>query len=287
MRASIIVVEFNTGAFLERCLSSLERLEMPREDFEVIVVDNASPTPVDAIEARMARVRFLRSETNLGFAGACAMALGHCRGDIVLTLNPDAEAEPTWLHGMLSPFADPRIGVVGCKVYYPGTRILQHAGGLLLPNGRTEHRGRGEEDVGQYDELEDVAYVTGASIAVRREVIDRVGFFSPVYFPAYFEETELCVRARAAGYRVVYTPEAAIYHREAAASGGSATTAFLRMYHASRVRFVLRNYTARELVGRVVPSEIAFQLEPGRSSMERFLCLRAYVLGALTAQSRS
>lgn len=280
VRASVIVVEYDTGHTLGACLDSLERLSARRDDLEVVVVDNDSPTPVVELVAAYPRVRLVRSPRNLGFAGGQALGLSQCSGDVIIALNPDAEVHPDWLGGMLAPFEDPAVGVVGCKIYYPDTRILQHAGGVVFGNGRTEHRGRGEVDVGQYDRLEDVPYVTGASLAVRREVIDRVGYFCAAYFPAYYEETELCLRARRAGYRVVYTPEAVVYHHEAVASGGGATPSFLSRYHTGRIRYVVRNYPVSDLLRRFLPAEIAFQANVSRA--ERRICFRSYVRGVLS-----
>lgn len=276
VRASIVIVEYSTRTYLPRCLDSIRALDFPRDEVEVLVVDNASPTPFRAIAADFPWVRLLESRENLGFAGACCLALPECRGDAVVLVNPDVEVHPGFLLEVLAPLSDPEIGIVGSKIYYPGTRVLQHAGGLLFPNGRSEHRGRGEPDVGQYDELEDVDYVTGAAMAIRRDVIDRVGFVSPAYFPAYYEETELCVRARAAGLRVVYAPRAVVSHHEAVASGGGGGETFLRRYHTNRIRFVLRNYSLFDLVSRFLPAEAAFQRSLEHAPVERGICVRAY-----------
>jgi GT2 family glycosyltransferase len=281
-RASIVIVEYGTRAYLGRCLDSLRAQELPADEMDVIVVDNASPTPVEDLRLEYGWVRWLRSDRNLGFAGGCRLALPECRGDAIAVVNPDCVLHPAWLREVLAPLNDPTVGIVGSKIYYPGSRVLQHAGGILFENGRSEHRGRGELDVGQYDVLADAPYVTGAAMAIRREVLDRVGFFSPAYFPAYYEETELCVRARRAGFRVVYAPAAIASHQEAVASGGGGSTAFLRRYHTNRIRFVVRNYTARDLVRRFLPAEIAFQRRLGAGSDERRLCLGAYIEGLRT-----
>ncbi len=249
---------------------------LPRDSFEVIIVDNASPTPVADLHERFPRARFLTLRENLGFAGGNLVALRHARGTHLALLNPDAIPSPTWLSEILEPLSNPEIGVVGSKILYPGTSVLQHAGGILFPNGRSEHRGRGELDRGQFDAPCDVDYVCGAALAVRRDVIDRVGFLSPAYFPAYYEETELCVRARRAGFRVTYAPKAVVQHHERVASGGERTAAYLQHYHQNRLRFVLRNYSARDLVRRFLPWELQY-LAAGCSEKERRICFGAYL----------
>jgi GT2 family glycosyltransferase len=286
LRASVLIVEYATRQYLPACLSALEASTLPREQFEVIVVDNASPTPVADIAGRFPGVRFLKSRRNLGFAGGNLLGLGYARGEHVALLNPDAIAAPDWLVQVLRPFSDPAVGIVGSKILHPDTSVLQHAGGVLMPNGRSEHRGRGEHDVGQYDTPSEADYVCGAAIAVRREVIERVGFLSPAYFPAYYEETELCVRARRAGFKVMYAPSAVVEHHETVASGDARASAYLARYHENRVRFVLRNYSRAELLRRFLPAEAAYLFRNCPPS-ERRICLRAYVDAWRTAWDTS
>jgi O-antigen biosynthesis protein len=275
VRASVLIVEYGTRELLPECLSALEASTMPRESFEIIVVDNASPTPVGDLAQRFSGVRFLTSRKNLGFAGGNLLGLSYARGELVALLNPDAVAAPDWLTEVLRPLSDPSVGVVGSKLLYPATEILQHAGGVLFANGRSEHRGRGQPDLGQFDEPCEVDYVCGAAIAMRRDVIDQVGFLSPAYFPAYYEETELCVRARRAGFKVLYAPKAVAVHHESVASGGARARTYLRRYHENRMRFVLRNYSRRELFGRFLPAEALYLVKSCPPS-ERKICLRAY-----------
>jgi GT2 family glycosyltransferase len=280
--ASVIIVEYSSRQFLPDCLSALEKTLLPRGDFEVLVVDNASPTPVADLAARFPRVRFLTSRRNLGFAGGNALGLHHARGTHVALLNPDAIPTPSWLGEILAPLGEPSVGIVGSKLLHPGTEVLQHAGGMLRNNGLSEHFGRGELDHGQWDARRDVAYVCGAALAVSREVIERVGFLSPAYFPAYYEETELCVRARRAGFRVVYAPKAVAYHHEGASSGSAGSNAYLARFHESRIRFVLRNYSAAELLSRFAPSELAW-LRRSCPPAERRVCARSYLSALRTA----
>jgi GT2 family glycosyltransferase len=279
--ASIIIVEYRTADYIGECLASLEASELARDRFEVIVVDNDSPTPIGHLRERFPHVRWVKSRRNLGFAGGCALGLERAGAPIVVTVNPDCVVSPDWLTRMLEAFEDPRAGVVGCKILYPGTRILQHAGGKVFANGRSEHRGRDEQDHGQYDQTREVDYVCGAAIAVRRATIDDVGFLSPAYFPAYYEETELCVRARRAGWKVLYTPHAVVEHHESVASGGAMSETFLQRYHESRMRFIYRNTGPKELLSEFLPAEIAWVSRMGHH--ERWICARSYASALVTA----
>lgn len=275
LKASVLIVEYSTRQYLVECLASLEKSDYPRDAFEVIVVDNASSTPVDPLIDSFPRIRFVKSKRNLGFAGGNTMALRRARASNILLLNPDAVAAPDWVREMVVSLEDEGVGIVGAKIFHPRTRVLQHAGGYLFGNARSEHRGRGQDDRGQFDDPVDVQYVCGAAIGTRKDVIARVGFLSSAYYPAYYEETEFCVRARKAGYRVLYNPRAVVEHHESVASGGAATRKYLERYHASRMRFVYRNYTWKELALRFAPSEAAFLLSRDRA--ERRVCARAYL----------
>lgn len=279
--ASIIIVEYRTADYIGECLASLEATEMARDRFEVIVVDNDSPTPIEHLRERFPHVRWVKSQRNLGFAGGCALGLERASAPIVITVNPDCVVTPDWLAGMLEAFDDPRAGVVGCKILYPGTRILQHAGGKIFANGRSEHRGRDEQDHGQYDQTREVDYVCGAAIAVRRATIEAVGFLSPAYFPAYYEETELCVRARRGGWKVLYTPHAVVEHHESVASGGAMSETFLERYHQSRMRFIYRNTGPKELLTGFLPAELAWVSRMGHR--ERWICARSYASALFSA----
>lgn len=286
MLASVLIVEYRTKQYLPACLDAILASSLPDEEYEVIVVDNASPTPVADLWAAYPRVRFLTSRRNLGFAGGNALGLEHALGEHIVLLNPDAVVTPSWLGEILAPLEDPSVGVVGGKLLHPGTDVLQHAGGVLFDNALSTHLGRGERDFGQWDRTLDVDYVCGATISLSRRTIERVGFLSPSYFPAYYEETELCVRARKAGLRVVYAPRAVAYHHEGVSSGTAQTHAYLERFHQSRMRFVFRNYSTRDVFTRFLPAELAWLARHCPPS-ERRICARAYLAGWRSAWDES
>jgi hypothetical protein len=110
-----------------------------------------------------------------------------------------------------------------------------------------------ENDEGQFDELADVDFVTGAAIAVRRDVIETAGLLDEGFF-MYFEDADWCARARRCGFRVVYTPRATALHDESAmAVRGS--TSYLRRFHSGRWRYLLKHFTATEIIEETLPTE--------------------------------
>ncbi|MCI0644014.1 MAG: glycosyltransferase family 2 protein [Chloroflexi bacterium] len=270
---SAIVLNWNGRPFLEACLASLLAQDYPALD--VILVDNASADDsVEFVRRRFPQVRLLCNRQNLGFAGGVNVALRQLAAGVAVLVNPDVVVSPGWLRQLVVPMvADSRIGIAGCKIYFPEERRLQHAGGYVsFPQAIPGHYGYGEQDEGQCDSLQDVEYVTGAAMALRGEMLARVGLFDEGFF-LYFEEVDLCRRARQAGYRVVYTPEATAVHAESAvARRGS--PAYLRHMHTSRWRFLLKHYPLEDVLQATCPVEASWL--PRLDPLERQASARAY-----------
>src|SRR3990170_2313546 len=116
-----------------------------------------------------------------------------------------------------------KIGVVGPKIYsgLPGSSILWEAGGGIdWRYGKAYHTGFDETDRGQWDGVRDVDYVSGCAMLIKREVLEEVGLLDERFF-LYYEETDFCARVREKGYRVVFAPEARIWHKISNTTGGA------------------------------------------------------------------
>jgi O-antigen biosynthesis protein len=255
---SVIVVLFNSSEYIGECLESLAATGYP--DLEVILADNGSDDDSLCKAREVAQKRGLRTLAsdlgrNRGFASANDEAFALSSGEIILLLNPDTELYPAALTALVAAFdADDSIGIAGCKLYYPDRKTIQHAGGFVRDNGLTMHYGADEPDEGQCDEMRDVQYVTGAALAIRRDVFVEAGMLDPGYYPAYFEETDLCLSVRRLGYRVVYVPDARLIHHESTTTT-KYSERFLYLYHRNRIRYLLKNYSWRFLLDRALPFE--------------------------------
>jgi len=240
-------------------------------------VDNASSDgSAEFVAASFPSVRVIASETNLGFAGGNNLGFREAHGDILLALNPDVRLRPDALRTLGAAFAtDPTLGVAGCKLLFPDGRTIQHAGGLVdYPLATAHHRGYGEADNGQWDQPADVAFVTGAALALRREALAATGGFDPGFHPVYYEDTDLCFRARDAGWRVVYLPTAVGLHRTSA-SLDRASEEYFAYYHASRLRFVVKHCNTQQIVDDFLPAE-AVRLRRDMPTADRTGSERAY-----------
>jgi GT2 family glycosyltransferase len=253
-RVSVIIPSWNGSAYLRPCLDGLAG--QGSANLEVIVVDNASTDDsADMVSRQFPQARLIVNPRNLGFAGGCNVGLREAAGDILILLNQDAVVQPGWLEALTSAFDDDRTGVAGAKILEPDGRTLSHAGGYLeLPVAMGRHIGAGEVDSGQHDEAADVDYVTGASLAVRKDVLDRIGLLDERFYPAFYEDVDLCVRVRNAGRRVVYVPKAVVVHDEASSTRQHWPSRHYFHYR-NRILFVLKHQRVAQIVQEFLPAE--------------------------------
>lgn len=254
---AVIILNWNGRAYLEACLTALEG-QSPAPD-RIIVVDNGSTDDsVAFVRARFPRVLIRENGGNVGFAAGNNAALRDETADIIALLNPDVVLVPGGLAALAGAIAgDPSVGIAGGKLWYPGGEIIQHAGGFIThPQALPGHYGIGERDEGQYDTPRDVEYVIGASLALRRTMLDEIGFMDEGYF-LFFEDVDLCARARRAGYRVVYVPGATGIHIESAMAG-KGSFAYLQRFHTGRWRYLLKHFPAAEILEQTMAAEAAW-----------------------------
>jgi GT2 family glycosyltransferase len=277
---SVVILAWNSADFMENCLSGLSKQSW--QNYEIIVVDNASgDDTVNRVKSLSytPKLILIENKKNLGCAGGNNVGWRASSGEIVIFLNPDTYVTFTWMEEFVSGLlSDPDAAIAGCKIYYPNSHIIQHAGGILYPNAMSDHYGNAEEDVGQYDEIRDVDYVTGAAIALRRDFLEVTGGMDEDYFPAYYEETDLCYRAHKNGKKVLYVPGAVLYHHESAGLT-KLSARFYAMFYKMRIRFVLKNYSFMEILTKFIPFEIRWMLFEKKARGLRLCQLKAYWQG--------
>jgi len=219
-------------------------MNVPYPHTEIVLVDNASTDgSVSLVGEKLPSVRIVASASNLGWAGGNNLGLRFAGGSYVLFLNNDATLHPNALTRLLEVAEqDTRIGVLGCKIYFPGDTTIQHAGGILRASGDTMLMGCGQKDRGQFNVVRDVDWVSGAAIMLRRNVLAMIGGFETL-FGLYYEEADICSRARRANFRVVYVPGAIVYHRMSATIDRTLTgSGKYYRYQRSRLAFVMKNF---------------------------------------------
>ena len=224
---SVIIPTRNGANLLERCLSGLlDKTEYPA--IEVLIVDNGS-TEADALAllhrlSGDARIRVLHDTSPFNWSALNNLAAKHATGEVLLLLNNDISVvQPGWLRSMVGHAMRPDVGVVGARLLFPDGR-LQHGGVLLGPRGAAVHAltGAADDEAGylaQVMVLRDLSAVTGACLAIRRALFDELGGLEQEHLRVAWSDIDLCLRAREAGYRVLWDPDATLVHHEMATRG--------------------------------------------------------------------
>ncbi len=223
-RVFIVVLTWNGKEDTVACLDSLERLTYP--NFKIIVVDNASNDGTsNEIQRKFPNTELIVNNSNLRFAGGNnvgikrAMELG---AEYILLLNNDTVVEKDFLLKLVAVAdAEQTIGMVGPKIYYyDNPKTIWYAGGKIeWWKGWISHIGVREMDTGQYDNVRETDYITGCCLFVKRQVIQQIGLLDEKYY-IYGEDTDWCIKASRAGFKLLYVPEAIIWHKLSVSSGG-------------------------------------------------------------------
>jgi GT2 family glycosyltransferase/SAM-dependent methyltransferase len=237
-RVSIVIVLHNQAELTFKCLVSLvDAIDAP---CEVLLVDNASSDRTGELLARVHGARLLPQSENLHFLRAANLGAAHARGEHLLFLNNDAQLRPGSIPAALA-LLDNRasIGAVGGKVVLLDGS-LQEAGSIIWNDGSCVGHGRGQDpDDAEFQFRREVDFCSGAFLLTRRSLFEALGGFDPAYVPAYYEETDFCMRIHQAGYTVVYEPQVEILHYEFGSSDTEQTAVALMEAH--RDVFVARH----------------------------------------------
>ena len=238
---SIITINYNG---LKDTLALIETIPF-NDNLEVIVVDNASDNQeAEQISSRFPKVKVIKSDKNLGFAGGNNLGIKASKGKYLFLINNDTYFKDFNVQALIDRFdSDPNIGIVCPKIKFAWPpQPIQFAGYTPLSNItiRNQAIGFGEEDHGQYDFAHTTPYAHGAAMLIKREAIDKVGLMPECYF-LYYEELDWSMMFTRAGYQIWYDPQSTIFHKESQATGQNSP---LRTYYITRnrLRLVKRNY---------------------------------------------
>lgn len=229
---TVVVLNWNNAPDTVECLESLRAVRYPA--MRILVVDNGSVDGSEpTLRARFRDLPLLQTGANLGFAGGNnagirrALAEG---ADYVLLLNNDTTVDSGFVDALVAAArAHPDAGMLCPKILlHDRPDVLWYAGASFHPwLGWGRHRGHGQRDTGRFGTVEDTDRPTGCSLLVSRELCERVGVLREEFF-CYAEDLEWGLRARDAGYRILYVPSAMVWHKVSRSTGGTRSTAALR-----------------------------------------------------------
>ena len=236
-KVSIVVPVHNKFAVTYNCMAAL-LFAYNTASFEVILVDDGSSDETLDVADLVEGVVHLRNETSQGFIRSCNRGASLARGEYIVMLNNDTEPTVRWLDELLFTFDQfQNVGLAGSKLLYPDGR-LQEAGGIVWGSGNPWNYGRLANPYDpRFNYTRQVDYLSGASIMLRKSIWDEVGGFGEEYCPAYFEDTDLAFKVRAAGYKTVYAPLSVVYHFEGISSGTSVASGTKRYQEINRPKF--------------------------------------------------
>lgn len=238
-KASVVIPVFNQFAYTHHCLCALAQAGAAI-DFEVIVVDDCSSDGSAERLAGYPGVRVVRNRENLGFVGSCNQGAALARGELIVFLNNDTQVQPGWLDALAATFDEAAdAGIVGSRLIYPDGR-QQEAGGILFSDGSAWNYGHLDDpNKPHYSYRRAVDYCSGAALAIRADLFKTLNGFDTTFAPAYYEDTDLAFRVRAAGHEVYYQPLSVVVHFEGISAGRDecAETGLKRFQRINQARF--------------------------------------------------
>ena len=243
---SIIILNWNGLEDTIECLESLRNIAYP--SYNVVVVDNGS----EGDDVRILREKFgdfihvIENDKNYGFAEGANIgmryALANLCPDFFLLLNNDTVVDPNFLGKLIDvALTDRKIGILGPKIYYYDApdRVWFAGGNINYWLGRLWHRGIGQIDSGHFNDISDVDFISGCCMLVSRDVLSNVGLLDSTFFFGT-EDYDISIRATRNGFRVLFVPDAKIWHKIGRSTGrtGRKPTPFLA-YCYVRNHFIL------------------------------------------------
>ena len=224
IKLTVVIVNYNSGEYLEKCIQSLENVR-GEADMEIFVVDNASSDQsINNAQKKFPEINYILNSENLGFGKANNQVLKKLKTEYVLILNPDCEVNSGVLKRLLEYMEeDPEVGVATAQIKLANGKIdlTAHRGFptpwasflYLLGDNSLYHLSNKS-----FKQIHEVDSVSGAFFLTGKSILDKVGLFDEDYF-MYAEDIDLCYRIKKAGFKIMYFPDIEVLHHKGISSG--------------------------------------------------------------------
>jgi GT2 family glycosyltransferase len=247
---SIVIVNWNSDGLLERCIRSL-RNNAP--GCQIVIVDNASTDASLDFCVEVENIHILRNNNNIGFAAACNLGWKASTGAHVLFLNPDTEAYPDSIRSL------EHVLIKDSSVWAAGGRLISPSGesAAYLRPFPTIWRVAREmlliDEILPIDKRRsnafnnsalpiDIDQPAAACLMVSREALEKIGGFDEMFYPAWFEDVDLCRRIWNRGGRIQYHPAACFLHHGGYTLKRLTNQTFLEIFHSNQIRYFQKHH---------------------------------------------
>ncbi len=253
---SILVVNYNGKKWLKDCFESLEKLNYPKDKYEVIMMDNASSDDsVEFTRKNFSWIKILKLDKNYGFCKPNNEGAKIAKGEYLVFLNNDTYVDKDWLIELVKPVVtDKTVISVGCKMLKPytlnGEKIIDYAGGLFsVIIGYGLYMGLYDRDDKKYNIEKPIGFGCGAGVLIDRHFFLKTGGFDEYFFAGY-EEIDLGLRCWRNGYKVMYAPRSVMFHKRLGTFGSmfSKKDNFrLALCSKNQLYFIFKNYRIKNI----------------------------------------
>lgn len=263
MDLSIIIVNWKVKELLNGCLNSIFSC-LPGEEFEVIVIDNASQDgSVEMIKKNFPQVKLIVNKKNLGFAKACNQGIKIAQGRYLFLLNPDTEVTNNIQEKIINFMeSHPEVGVGGCYLYFQDRRIqtsfykfttlASHLGrALLLYSFLPKNHLTAPFFPDYFRRSQSIERVCGGAMVVRREAFEEVGLFDESFF-LYYEDEDLCYRMKQEGWKIAPIPNTKVIHYHNRSGGKNIRKIIFSSYQSQLLFFKKFNPFYKVLIFRII-----------------------------------
>lgn len=219
-KIAVVILNYKVKEDTIACIQSIKNSKF--KNLEIIVVDNNSQDGLEDEVSKIEGIVFIQTGDNLGYTGGNNIGIRRAledNSDYIFILNPDTEIKNDTIANLSKEADNSSAAIFGPKILFNDRKTIWYGGGIIdQDNILGVHRGMDEVDSGQYDEISNTDFVSGAAIFVKRQVFETVGLFDIRYF-LYLEDMEFCLRAKQAGFISAYNPKAIVYHKNAKSTG--------------------------------------------------------------------
>ncbi len=217
---------------------SIKKLNYPKEKLEIIIIFNNSHALPKQTQNKFPEVIFISPKKNLGFAKAVNLGITKSNGKYIFVGNEDLIVTPNSIKKMVSKMENRKnIGILGGKIYFKDKPIIiashGHDFNFLL--------GLVKDDPRSPDIEKNPLWVDGGAMMISKKVLDKIGLFDEKFFPIYFEDADLCLRAKKAGWNVVYDPTIIFYHGQSQSFDAFPSWKKYLIWYKSKLRFMVKH----------------------------------------------